>query len=139
MSHSPRGIPASYVRFIALAVGLSIAVTLVGYWPTNRLGGPEAVRGMLAGCGVSLLASLLGAAPLVAARRGFCATVLQAVLLSTLLRFLVVIALGIATALSGWFERAPLLIWIAVSYAVLLIADTLYAVRVSASSGAQEK
>jgi hypothetical protein len=112
---------------------------LVGYRPTMRLGGHGAVYGMLAGCGISFAASMLGAIPLVATRRESSTTVLQAVLMSTLVRFLVVMMLALAAALSGWFERAPLLIWVAVSYLLLLVADTLYAVRQGASGWTPEK
>ena len=38
-------------------------------------------------------------------------------------------ALTLAAALSGLFERDPLLIWVAITYLALLVVDTWYAVR----------
>ena len=43
---------------------------------------------------------------------------------------LVVLILALSAALSGWFEQAPLLVWVALSYLVLLVVDTMYAVRI---------
>jgi len=139
MTDSRPSTNVSYVRFVALAVVLCAGAMLIGYWPTVRLGGHEAVYGMFAGCGISLAASLLGAIPILAARRGLSTTILQAVLLSTLVRFIVVMMLALSAALSGWFERAPLLVWVALSYLVLLVADTLFAVRPGVSDWTPEK
>ena len=36
---------------------------------------------------------------------------------------------GLSVGLSGWFERQPLLIWIALGYMAQLALDVWYAVR----------
>ena len=128
-----------YISFVALTTGVSLLVGLVGYWPTARLGGSGAVSAMFAGCGVSLVGSLLGAIPFTWARRDSARDVSQAILLSTALRFLAVILLAVSLALSGWFQRVPLLVWVAISYLVLLMVDTGFAVRVSGSAEASGK
>ena len=133
---SPIGL---YLRFVALALAISVGAVLLGYMPTRRLAGSGAVPGMLAGCGISLIASLIGVVPIIAARCGSAAKIPQAILMSTIVRFLVVVILALSVALSGWFERAPLLLWVAISYILLLIADTLYAVRVSAINETSEE
>ena len=46
-----------------------------------------------------------------------------------LMLFAVVAGLGTAAALSGEFDRAPLLLWIAIGYVALLAVDTQYAVK----------
>ncbi len=119
------------VKFLAWSLGLTAAVLVAGYWPTVRLAGSEAVGGMLAGCGISLVASWIGAIPIALARREAGVETAQAILLSTGLRFAVVLVLALSVALSGWFARPALLTWVAISYVVLLPADTLYAVRLN--------
>lgn len=121
------GAAGGYLRFLAWAVAVAAAVALLGWLPTRRLGGDGAVRAMLAGCGVSVVASAVGAVP-VALSRGAAATVrMKALLMAMGLRFGVVAVLALATVLSGLFDRAPLLIWVAVSYAAQLVVDTRYA------------
>ncbi|MGB2986147.1 MAG: hypothetical protein WBE26_09720 [Phycisphaerae bacterium] len=139
MRRSRSSVIGLYLRFLALAFGVSVGVVLLGYLPTVRLGGTEALPGMLMGCGISLLASMIGAIPVVAAWRGPATKMPLAILMSTAVRFLVVLLLALSVALSGWFDRTPLLIWVALSYLLLLVADTLYAVRLSASDRKSEK
>jgi predicted LPLAT superfamily acyltransferase len=112
---------------MALAVTGSLAV--VGYLPTVRFGGRDAVAAMAAGCGVSLLASFVGAVPVVRALAGDRTQLPMAVLASTAVRFLAVLALVVPLALSGWVERTVFVVWTGISYLVLLMADTWLAVR----------
>lgn len=121
------GTAGGYLRFLAWAVAVAAAVALLGWLPTRRLGGDGAVRAMLAGCGVSVVASALGGVPIALARGRAPAARLQALLMAMGLRFGVVAVLALATVLSGLFDRAPLLIWVAVSYAAQLVVDTRYA------------
>lgn len=119
----------TYLRFLAMASALAAAVALVGLLPTRRLGGPGAVSAMLAGCAVSLIASACGGVPIALARGGSGQARLQAVLLSMAVRLAVELALVLAAALSGLFPRGPLLVWAALSYLVLLAADTGFALK----------
>jgi hypothetical protein len=122
---------AEYVRFLAWGLAATALAALLGYVPTRRLGGEEALGAMIAGCAVGWLASALGGIP-VALGRGKVANPtarLQAMLASMGLRFGVVLALGSAAAFSGWFGLKPLLLWIAISYMALLAVDTWYAVK----------
>ena len=85
---------------------------------------------MLAGCGIGVLASALGGAPVALARRGSPGARMPAALASMALRSPGGPALsGLAVALSGWFERGPLLIWMAIRYVAQLVVDTRYALR----------
>jgi len=117
------------VRFGAMAVGVTAVMLAIGYFPTRRLGGTDAVVAMLAACGISMVASVIGALPIAAAARAPGGQVVQAVLLSTGVRLMVVLVLALSVALSGWFERTPLLVWVGISYLFLLVTDTIYAVR----------
>jgi hypothetical protein len=118
-----------YLRFLGLAVGLIVALCAVGYLPTRRLSGADAVGAMVAGCGISLVAAALAGWLLTAVgaetpearmRRGFLAMVV---------RLAVVIVLGLAASLSGEFARAPLLLWMATAYVVLLPLEVRLAIR----------
>ncbi len=127
------GAAGSYLRFLVWAVAAAAVVALLGWLPTRWWGGDEAVAAMLAGCGVSVLASALGGVPIALARRAdqtapaAPAARLQALLMAMAVRFGAVAVLATAAVLSGLFLRAPLLIWVAVSYAAELVVDTRYA------------
>ena len=121
---------AEYLRFLAWAVSVGVALALLGYAPTRRLGGEEAVPAMIAGCLIGVLASAVGAVPVaLARRRGARTATLQGMLVSMALRLTVVVALGLSAALSGWFATRPLLIWIALGYMAQLALDVWYVVR----------
>ncbi len=118
----------AYFRFVAVALGVTAALVGVGYWPTKNLGGAEAVPSMLAGCGVSVLGSIIGGIPIARARGGRPQNMLTTVLMSTAVRLAIVMVLAVAAAWSGFFQRGPLLIWVAISYMILLVVDTIFAV-----------
>jgi len=98
--------------------------------PTRRLGGPEAVTAMLAGWGVSLVASWIGALPLLVAGAGITPQERVVRLLGSMaLRLAVVVLLGAGAVLGGLFSERALLLWIALSYMALLPLDTAFALR----------
>jgi hypothetical protein len=132
MTGARPGAAKEYLRFLAWTVAVAAGVALLGYLPTLRWGGPGAVRAMLAGCGVGVAASGLGGIPvLLFAGTGGATGALAAMAA----RFASALLLGLAAVLSGWFERGPLLIWVAISYAVLLIVDTRFALQGMRTSG----
>jgi hypothetical protein len=120
---------AEYLRFLAWAVAIGIALVLLGYPATRRLGGEGAIPAMIAGCAIGILASAFGALPVFTSRRSGARDALQGMLLSMALRLAAVVVLGLAAGLSGWFEIRPLLIWIAFGYVATLPLDVRYAVR----------
>ncbi|MCH7840489.1 MAG: hypothetical protein IID38_09700 [Planctomycetes bacterium] len=111
-----------------IAVGL---IAGLGYVPTIRIAGPEAIGSMLAGCGVSVAAGCVGAAVLAWSTTRPASEAALAVLMSTALRFLTVLLLVIPVALSGFVDRTVFVVWVAVSYLPMLMLDTFVAVRVS--------
>ena len=119
----------SYVRFAGTAVATALLLAGVGYVPTMRLVGDGAVAAILAGCGISLAASCLGAIPLASAASGPGTQAAQSVLWSTGVRFLVALLLVVPAVLSGWFHRTALATWVAISYMTMLLIDTTFAVR----------
>ncbi|HKV06630.1 MAG TPA: hypothetical protein VJ725_00740 [Thermoanaerobaculia bacterium] len=120
---------AGYLRFLVWATVVTAAVALLGYLPTQRLGGEGAIPAMLAGCVVGLLASLAGGAPVALGQRAGPAAAHQTMMLAMAVRFVAALALGLAVALSGLFAVRPLLVWIAIAYVALLVVDTWYAVK----------
>lgn len=118
-----------YLRFLMWAVGVTVVAVLLGWLPTRRLGGEEAVPAMLAGCAVSLLASALGGVPIALARRAGSTPQarMQSLLMAMGVRFAAVVVLAVAAVLSGLFLRVPLLLWVAIGYAVQLVVETRYA------------
>jgi hypothetical protein len=122
---------AEYLRFLAWGLAAAALAVLLGFVPTRRLGGEEALGAMIVGCAIGWLASALGGIPVLLGRGKAAdpAARLQAMMASMGLRFGVVLALGAAAAFSGWFGLKPLLLWIAISYMALLAVDTWYAVK----------
>ncbi len=136
-----RSAASDFAKFLILAVAIVVFVAGVGYVPTKRLAGSDGTLAMAVGCVISLVASALGAVPVVLARRHVgtdsqaAGRRVTAVMMSMAVRFLVVLMLGVAAALSGLFVTAPLLVWLAISYLALLAADTMFALRVLRGSG----
>lgn len=115
-------------RFLALTVAVACALALIGYFPTRRWGGEGAVVAMVAGCVISVLASLASAVPVALAGPGTPPPTRASLALAAIgIRLAVAFALGALATFGGWFATRPLLIWLAISYIALLIVDTKYA------------
>ena len=109
---------------------LAVAVTAgIGYYPTIRLAGDQARGAMLAGCLIGLAANWVGWASLQLGAFRDPTRRPIAVLTATAVRFAAVLLLALAAALSGWFQRGPLLIWVVISHLVALFVETLWLVR----------
>jgi len=121
---------AGYLRFLAWAVAVGAALVLLGYAPTRRLAGEDALPAMIAGCVIGVLASAVGAVPVALGRRpGARTDPRQGMLISMAARLAAVLILGLAVGLAGWFEIRPLLFWIGLSYVAQLALDVWYVVR----------
>jgi hypothetical protein len=120
---------AEYLRFLGWVVGVGVALALLGYAPTRRLGGEGALPAMVAGCVIGAVASAVSALAFLGSRRAGSAGPLQGMLTAMALRLATVVVLGLSLGLSGWFEPRPLLIWIALGYVAQLALDTRYATR----------
>ena len=128
------------VRFGLQTLVLSAAALLLGFFPTVRLAGSATVMSMVAGVAVSLAASWAGAVPVALMRNRAAAIGPSNVVMGAMLvRFVVVLALALSIALSGKVDRAVFLIWVGISYMVLLAADTHYALRSSSMALRKEQ
>ena len=115
-----------YAQFVVFTLAACAAVLVIGYLPTRSLGGEGAIAAMVAGCAISVFASLVGGIPVALARRDSLGGI-QSILASFALRFIVVMGVTMAVALSGHFARGPLLVWVGISYLACLVVDTRYA------------
>lgn len=126
--------PRRYLRLLALLAGLAAALAAVGYLPTARLAGEPGTGAMVAGIAASLLATALGGLPLLLSPAS-ARDAATAPLLAMALRFLVVVVLAVALALSGLVPVAPTLLWLALSYLVLLTAEAAFTARAAVQKG----
>ena len=117
-----------YARFLGLAVAIVVALCVVGFLPTRRLAGGDAVAAMVAGCAISLVSAALAGGLLVVVSAETPEARMQRGFLAMVVRLVVVIVLGIAGALSGEFARAPLLFWMAAAYVALLPLEVRLAI-----------
>jgi len=128
---------AGYLRFLALAAGVAVAVGAIGAVPTQRMAGEDGLPALVAGCLVGLLSSALGGLPIALIRDRTPMGRVLAMMGSMGARLLAVAVLGVAAVLSGRFAPVPLLLWIAISYAALLGVDAWYALRTQGSGPPQ--
>ena len=124
-----------FIRFMGLMVVFTtltaVGVAIAGYFPMKRIEGIPGVMAMIAGCGISWMASCAGAIPVaLAASRNSMSGSATAILASTAVRFVTALALVAPLALSGLVERTPMVMWVGISYLVLLLVDTLVSIRV---------
>ncbi len=131
MTDSAKPVTAAhgYLRFLAWAAAVAVAVGAIGFWPTRRLAGDDGVPALIAGCLIGFLSSALSGLPIALIRNRTPTSRLVASMGAMGARLLAVVVLGAAAVLSGWFASVPLLLWIAVSYAALLGVDAWYALR----------
>ena len=123
-------------RWLTAVLGTTVAVAAVaalGYYPTLRLAGGAGRGALLAGCLVGLAANWLGLVSLRWTRFDDPSRRAAAVLTAMAVRFVVVLLLAVAAALSGRFELGPLLVWVVISYLVALFVETLWLVQTQAS------
>jgi len=126
-----------YVKFVGMSFAVAVVLVLVGFFPTRNLAGATGLVGMVAACGLSLLGSWLGAVPTTMVAAGDRPAVATAALGAMAIRFVVVLFGALAVVLGTPVERPPFLIWVGISYLVLLLVDTLVVVRIGQSKDAE--
>jgi hypothetical protein len=118
-----------YTRFLSLAVAIVAGLCALGWLPTRRLAGAEAVVAMMAGCAISLVSAALAGWLLIVVGAETPEARMQRGFLAMVVRLAVVVVLGIAAALSGDVARQPLLFWIGTAYVVLLPLEVKLAIQ----------
>lgn len=114
-----------------MALSMAVAIAVFGLcW----LYSSESLPAKAAGCGISLIASWLGAIPLALGKTADAQSRMRLSFVSMALRLALVVLLGVTATLSGRFDRTPLLLSLAASYLVLVVVDTGYALRLFRSA-----
>ena len=126
----PTGRPITeYMKIAVAALVGSVLLALVGWIPTSRIAGDAAVEGMIAGIGISLVASLVAAAPIAFTRKQAPGGRLNIMLGATALRMFVTMGLFVVVVFAAWFPRNPTALWTGLSYLCLLAIETCVFVR----------
>ncbi len=115
----------AFARLAGATVGGALLLALLGYFPSNNLGGAVAIPAMFAGIGVSLLGTLAGLAPPLLALHREPLKRHNAVLGGMALRLAATGVLAAVVALSGWVAWRPFVLWVALSYLALLAIDVV--------------
>ena len=121
-----------YLLFLAALACLTVLLLAIGYLPTRSIAGEAALPAMALACAICFVGSAVGGVPIATTGRrrvednpGIDG--LKRFTASMVLRLLVVAALAGAVIWLLEPARKPFLLWLAVSYLVLLAADTGYA------------
>jgi len=118
---------ACLMRLAGAALVPAMIVAGVGWvWVGDGAGLRLAV---FAAVGSSFVASVAGAVPLALAISTEPKQAVNAALGSTAVRFLVILALAAPLLLGGWFPRNTFVAALAASYLMMLLVDSLMAVR----------
>lgn len=105
--------------------GVALGLAAIGYYPTLRLAETSGVYAMLLGILVSLVAGIAGCVPLCHALARAPAKIAITSQIGTAVRFLLVLLLVAPLMFGGWVAKAPFVVWVAMSYLILLLVDTL--------------
>ncbi len=113
----------AFARLGLIALGVAVVLAAVGYWPTVRLAGAEAVEAMLLGIGIALVGAWAGS---LATCLYFAKPPAQhpiGILAGLVVRFVVTIGLTVAAWAADAFDNNPLLIWVGLAQLVILGVD----------------
>jgi len=117
-----------YARFLGLAVVIVAGLCGVGWLPTRRLAGTEAVGAMVAGCAIGLVSAALAGLLLTSVAAETPEARMQRSFLAMVVSLAAVVVLGIAAVFSGEFARSPLLFWMGAAYVALLPLEVRLAI-----------
>ena len=117
-----------YAWFVALAVVVVAVLAGIGFVPTRRLAGENAVPSMFAGCAIGLISAVCAGLLLVAVGADTPEARMKRSFLAMVIRLAIIVALAAATVLSGMFSTAPLLLWMGIAYMALLPLEVRLAI-----------
>ncbi len=126
-----------FSRFGRLSLAGLVPLMLVaipGALLVARGSGSEALTAMFLGCAVGMVSNWFGTVPVALVDDLAGRDAGMAALLGTALRFLVVLMLAAPLALSGWVARTPFIVWVAISYLVVLFGETVMLVILTSNA-----
>lgn len=129
MNNAKATVGGAMAMFVALALVAAGVIAGLAYFPTVRLAGSGALPAMLLGCGISWLASCVGAVPVAWAVGNRAWNSGTVVLGGTALRFLTALVLATPAVFVPGIDKRVLLVCLAVSYMLMLPIDAYFAVR----------
>jgi len=116
-------------RLALISTATGALLIAVGYWPTTHIVGRQGVAALIVGVLIALVGGWAAYGPVLASLRKPGPERVNAILLSTVLRFVVTLGLATAAALSGYFPSKPLILWVAIAQLIVLAVDTVGLVR----------
>jgi hypothetical protein len=125
-------------RFGALALSIAIALLLVGYRPTMKLAGEEALPAMFVGVAVALVASLAGTLPVFWSRHKPPGEAWGAAVGAMGARMAVALGLGCGLALATPLPVKPLLLWVVITHGAMMVPDTMLSIKILAQGALAE-
>lgn len=128
----------AFGQFLGLALLVAVALPALGWVPTRRWAGDEALSAMFAGCAIGVVASLLGSIPVFLAKNKPHLEALTAAMAAMGVRLAIAAVLGVAVAMAGTLPVKPLLIWLVIGHAGLLIPDTMLSIKILARQALAE-
>lgn len=121
---------AAFRGWFSGSLGTVAIVAAVGFWPTMRWGGEQALSALAAGCAAGWLGSLAGALPVLRALRRSDRRAPNVVALSAMAwRAAGTLALGALAFAAGPWPRVPLVVWTGLAYVALLVSETRWTIR----------
>ncbi len=135
MTVPPTGVIFSRFGRLSLAGLVPLMVVVIpGAFLIARGSGSEALTAMFLGCAVGMVSNWFGTVPVALVDDLAGRDAGMAALLGTALRFLVVLMLAAPLALSGWVARTPFIVWVAISYLVVLFGETVMLVILTSNA-----
>jgi hypothetical protein len=102
----------------------AVGLVAIGYVPTVRLAGVEAISGLFFGVAIGLVGGWGGTLPPILYLRRPVHEQTNGLLLGIVVRFGLTLALALAAWLAQFVEARPLLFWVGLSQLVILAVDT---------------
>ncbi|MBN1344218.1 MAG: hypothetical protein JXQ73_16145 [Phycisphaerae bacterium] len=115
---------ARHVVWLILAPVLAVgAVAAAGALPTKSLAGREGLVAMGVGCGLSVLATILGSAPAAWAAIKNPEKLLVMALGATILRVIILVLLAVPVAAFAGLPSRAFLLWVGIAYLAALAGE----------------
>lgn len=121
---------SAFLRLAAAALGATVVLVLLGWYPTVALAGADGPGALLAGVGVALVGGWFGIAVPVMCLHQPPRVLAWATLGGLGARFFVTLALALAASKLSSLPVKPLLLWVGLAQFVVLAVDMFGLIRI---------